>query len=107
MTEDLQRKIEQSKVKPWFADEVLISANIKARKNKKSVDKEGYVRLLFLNMVNKEPISEIVLSRFTAEKLSLALKESLGKLEKEMKKKDLPKKPIIKSTAKKKPAYMG
>jgi len=107
MTEDIQRKIENSKVKPWFADEVLISANVKARKGKKSVDKEGYVRLLFLNMVNREPISEIVLSRFTAEKLGLALKESMSKLEKELKNKNLPKKPIIKSTAKKKPAYMG
>jgi len=106
MVEEIQRKLEESDIKPWFADEVLISANIKARKNKKSIDKEGYVRLLYLNMMNKQPIAEIVLSRFTAEKLSLALKESLSKLDKELKNKDIPKKPIIESTGKK-PAYMG
>jgi len=108
MSENLKQKIEESDIKPWFADEILISANIKARKNKKGIEKEGSVRLLFLSMTTKGPIAEVVLSRFTAEKLAITLKDSLEKLDKELRNKKLPKQQkIIESTGKEKPGYMG
>ena len=106
MTESIKNKISESKIKPLFADEILISANIKARKKKKTIEKEGLVRLLFLSITNNEPVSEIVLSRFTAERLAFSLVDSLKKLEKELKSKKMPKQKVIKS-GKKKLNYMG
>lgn len=104
MNDVLKQKISESNVKPYFADEILISANIKARKTKKSVEKEGMIRLLFMNITNNEPISEIVLSRFTAERLLLSLNDSLKKLDKELKNKKMPNQKVIKG---KKLNYMG
>ena len=104
MNDTLKQKISESNVKPFFADEILISANIKARKIKKTVEKEGMLRLLFMNITNNEPISEIVLSRFTAERLLLSLNDSLKKLDKELKSKKMPKQKVIKG---KKLNYMG
>ena len=108
MVDDIKNKINLSNMKSYFADEVLISANVKARKIKKNIDKEGFVRLLFLNMTNHEPVSEIVLSRFTAERLLFSLKDALGKLEKEMKSKKMPSKKVFKPSKKKTSLnYMG
>ena len=73
--QNIQEKIINSKLKPYFADEVLISASIKARENQKTKElkKEGFVRLLFINATNQEPITEIVISSLTAENLQMAL----------------------------------
>ena len=78
----------ESKEKPVFADEVMVSFVIK--KSKDGSKKDAAVRLSFIDSMKKMSISEVVLSPVTAEalaevlaKTSLKLTEALeGKLTK-------------------------
>ena len=88
----LQAKISQVRIPPLFADEVLVSANIKAeQKNGKAVDKEGHVSLIFVDGSNAQPVAKIVLSKLTAKSFLGTLSKTIEQLEKELKKKTLPK----------------
>ncbi|MBR9680543.1 MAG: hypothetical protein GOU98_01810 [Candidatus Altiarchaeota archaeon] len=78
----------ESKEKPVFADEVMVSFVIK--RNKDGTKKDAAVRLSFIDSMKKASISEVVISPVTAEafaevltKTSMKLTEALeGKLPK-------------------------
>ena len=91
MIKRLQAKIMQTRLPPLFADEVLVSANIKAeQKEGKISEKEGFVSLIFVDRSNLQPITKIVLSKLTAKSLVNMLKNTIDQLEKELKKKSVP-----------------
>ena len=72
-----------SKEKPVFADEVMISLNIKKSRDGKK--KDAAVRMGFVDTLRKEIVSEVILSPITAEALVVVLQKSLIKLEDIMK----------------------
>lgn len=73
----------QSNEKPVFADEVMISLNIKKSRDGKK--KDAAVRMGFVDSLRKEIVSEVILSPITAEALVIVLQKSLTKLEDIMK----------------------
>ena len=72
-----------SKEKPVFADEVMISLNIKKSRDGKK--KDAAVRMGFVDTLRKEIVSEVIMSPITAEALVVILQKSLKKLEDVMK----------------------
>ena len=78
-------------VNPLFADEVMVGIGVKATKRNERIEKEGYVRLGFIDMAKKEVFAEVILSRITAKALVEILKKNLEKLEKELKSEKVPK----------------
>jgi len=85
-----------STVKPLFADEVMLGIMVKSTKGKDGVRKEGMVRLGFIDMVRGQAVAEIVITPITAEGLSKLLNDKLKELDKELKSKKMPEKPIVK-----------
>jgi hypothetical protein len=72
-------------VKPLFADEVAIACSIKQEKNEKGeISKEGFVSLVFLDMVTKSTVSRVTLSKTTAKALSKILRTNVEALEKKI-----------------------
>jgi len=96
MAKNIQENIIKFPIKPLFADDVIVITPIKAMKINKKVKKEGHVVLLFVDMLNQQPISKIIISESTAESLKKVLIKVLNKLEKDLASDDIPK-PIIKS----------
>lgn len=76
---------------PLFADEVMVGVIVKTRKINGNVEKEGYIRLGFIDMAKRQVFAEIVLSKITAMALLKILKQNLEKLEKELKSKKIQK----------------
>jgi hypothetical protein len=80
---------------PLFADEVIVGTIIKGAKTKEGeMEKDGYIRLGFIDMAKRQVFAEIVLSPITAKALVKILDENLKKLENELKSKELPKAPM-------------
>ena len=68
-----------SKVKPVFADDVVVSFIVKRSKDGKRVD--SAIRLSFIDSMRKEVIAEVVISPVTADALSKILEGSLKRLD--------------------------
>jgi DNA replicative helicase MCM subunit Mcm2 (Cdc46/Mcm family) len=79
---------------PMFADEVVVGRIVKAVKEGDEVKKDGYIRIGFIDMAKRQVFLEVVLSPLTVEAMIKILKENLEALDKEMKSKELPAKPI-------------
>jgi len=85
-----------STVKPLFADEVMLGTMVKSIKGKDGVKKDGMVKLCFIDMIRKQILVEVVITPITAEALSNLLNDKLKELDKELKSKKMPEKPIVK-----------
>ncbi len=89
----------KTNIKPYFADEVAVIIKLKASKGPKGeIEKEGQIGIIFLDMMKQKPIGEYVITRTTAKALSTVLLQNIATLEKELKSKELPKSPPIKTT---------
>ncbi len=91
--------LSKTNIRPIFADEVAVVIKLKASKNQKGeAEKEGLISIIFLDMMKQKPIGEFVVSRTTAKALSSVLSQNIITLEKELKSKEMPKAPAIKTT---------
>lgn len=89
----------KSTTRPVFADEVAVIVKLKASKNQKGdIEKEGQIGMIFIDMLKQKPVGEFVITKATARALSVVLSQNVENLEKELKSKDLPKAPQIKTT---------
>ncbi len=85
--------------KPVFADEIAIMLKVKAVKNEKgTVEKEGVITLVFIDMTKQQVIGEFVINRTTAKALAKILPENIEKLEKQLADKSMPEKPKLDTT---------
>ena len=72
-------------VKPLFADEVAVACTIKQEKDEKgNLKKEGFVSLIFLDMVTRSTVARVTLSKTTAKALSKLLKNNVQDMEKKL-----------------------
>ncbi len=89
----------KSRLKPIFAEEIAVAIRVKAFKNDKGdVEKEGYLELIFIDMMKQQSIGEFVINRSTAKSFLQLLSQNIQVLEKELANKNMPKPPEIKST---------
>jgi hypothetical protein len=89
----------KTNIKPIFADEAAVIVKLKASKNQKGeIEKEGQIGIIFIDMMKQKPVGEFVITRITAKALSTVLLQNIGTLEKELKSKEMPKAPPIKTT---------
>ncbi|MCL5675161.1 MAG: hypothetical protein M1611_00945 [Candidatus Marsarchaeota archaeon] len=88
----------KSDLKPIFADEIGIAVRVRAFTNEKGqlAEKEGQIGLIFLDMNKSLPVGEFIISKWTARGLVKNMMESLDRLEKELKSKEMPKQPNVK-----------
>jgi len=82
----------ESREKPVFADEVMVSFVIK--RNKDGTKKDAAIRLSFIDSMKKASISEVVISPITGEALAEVLKKTSEKLEETLKSNVIPKKRV-------------
>jgi hypothetical protein len=62
LMKDCQQNIAKSELKPLFANEVFVATPIKTKKDKKGkLHREGYVELIFIDVVTRKPVSRVVL----------------------------------------------
>ncbi|MCK5233590.1 MAG: hypothetical protein KAJ91_02120 [Candidatus Aenigmarchaeota archaeon] len=93
-----QQNIMKSRMPPIFADEAVIITPIRAMKDKDGkITKEGHVVVVFVDMTTQQPVSKIAMTMTTAKNLERALANSIGRLEKDLKSKNIPTKPIEKT----------
>ena len=72
-------------VKPLFADEVAIACSIKQEKDEKGIlKKEGFVSLIFIDMMTQSTVARVTLSKTTARDLSKILKTNLEDMDKRL-----------------------
>ena len=89
-----QQNIMKSRMPPIFADEAVIITPIRAMKDKDGkITKEGHVVVVFVDMTTQQPVSKIAMTTTTAKNLERALTNSIERLEKDLKSKDIPIKP--------------
>jgi hypothetical protein len=91
-------------IKPLFADEVNVNANIKVNVEKKEdgtehFTKTGRIDLLFFDQFTKTIISRIVIDPYTAKVFAKVLEANASKMIEEIEKKELP--PEVKERMKK------
>lgn len=112
MTDGKQQvRIDVSRAVPIFADEAMVVARIKSKKNdgKNSVSKEGHIEVLFLDQLSQPPrvLSRVAMAKATAEGLHKILGDNLAKLGVELKSKKMPKQPQKKVEKKQDKGYLG
>ena len=91
-----------------FADEVLVQSGIKYNPDKRArFKKTGIIRLAFLDMRTRSVISDVVMSPITAENLHRILGEHVVKLDRQMKKKGMPKQPAQSAKPTSTQSYIG
>jgi len=91
---EIQIRSAPAVVKPLFADEVMVGVSIKASKDrdeKGRIEKEGHIRLGFIDVMKGQMITEVVLSPMTAKALLKVLGDNLKKLDEELKSGEPPK----------------
>ena len=72
-------------VKPLFADEVAVACSIKQEKDEKGkLRKEGFVSLMFIDIITQTTIARVTLSKITAKALWKILKNNVEDLEKKL-----------------------
>ena len=97
--EQLNANIATSKLQPIFADGSAIIMRVKTYKDEKgSIEKEGHIELILLDMLTQQPVGEFVISKNTARELIGGLSMNLANLEKELASKTMPKPPEVKPT---------
>jgi hypothetical protein len=82
-------------IKPLFADDVNVNANIKVHVEKQEdgsekITKSGRVDLLFLDQMTKNAIARLVIDPYTAKVFSKMLEANANRLIEEIEKKELP-----------------
>ena len=77
-----------------FADEVLVGRIVKAVKEGEEIKKDGYIRIGFIDMTKNQVFLEVVLSKSTAKAMAKILHDNVTALEEDLKKKEMPEKPI-------------
>ncbi len=104
-----QIQVDVSRVKPLFADEVLVASKIKAFKGEKRVEKEGNIELIFLDQLTQPPraIARVVVSKHTADNFLRILGENVQKMDKDLKDKSMPKQQAPQIEVKKDKGYLG
>jgi len=80
----VKENLDKSNVKNLFADEVIIMSSIKSSKIEEKIKKEGFIRLVFVDMLNQKPISSITISLTTAIGLINALQQQIQKIKKDL-----------------------
>jgi len=98
--------IDLTKVKPLFAHDVAVSANFRARKIEGNIEKEANIELIFLDVKAKQAIARIILPLITMKNLPALLNDTLEKIDKELKSKEMPKAKKI-ETKSTKANYLG
>ncbi|MDE1871018.1 MAG: hypothetical protein KGI06_02145 [Candidatus Micrarchaeota archaeon] len=95
--EQLNMNIANSSLKPIFADGTAIVMRVKTFKNPQSgeIEKDGYIEIVFLDMMKRQPVGEFVIGKNTAKELIDGIAQNITNLEKELKSKDMPKSPEI------------
>jgi len=83
---NIQHNITTTPLRPVYADEIVVAHTIKSSrtKEKKKVDKEAHVHLVFVDMTTQKPVDKVVISHITAKGLYKALGDSLVRLDKEL-----------------------
>jgi len=83
---NIQHNITTTPLRPVYADEIVVAHTIKSSrtKEKKKVDKEAHVHLVFVDMTTQKPVDKVVISYITAKGLYKALGDSLVRLDKEL-----------------------
>lgn len=79
----------------------MVGVTVKASKEKDEkgrIEKEGHVRLGFIDMMKGQMIAEVVLSSMTAKALLKILADNLKKLDEELKSKEPPKQVKVATT---------
>ncbi|MEK6984071.1 MAG: hypothetical protein AABX33_05835 [Nanoarchaeota archaeon] len=72
-------------VKPLFADEVAVACTIKQEKDEKGdLKKEGFVSLIFIDIVTHGTVARITMSKSTGKALWKILKTNLEDMEKQL-----------------------
>ena len=93
-------------VKPLFADEVAIACSIKQEKDEKgNLKKEGFVSLIFIDMMTQSTVARIAVSKTTAKALCKILKTNLDDMEIKLKSKS--KEPSVKIDKTSSKDYIG
>jgi len=98
---EIQIRSAPAVVRPLFADEVMVGVTVKASKEKGEkgrIEKEGHVRLGFIDVMKGQMIAEVVLSSMTAKALLKILDDNLKKLDEELKSEELPKRVEVRAT---------
>ena len=91
---------------PLFAHDVAMSTITKSKKTKKgNAKKESYTELVFIDAVRKSAIARIILPMSVLEELPNTINDTLRKIKKELRDKEMPKesKTEIKTTG----SYLG
>ena len=72
-------------VKPLFSDEVAVACSIKQEKDEKgNFKKEGFVSLIFIDMMTQSTVARVTLSKMTAKALCKILKTNVEDMEKKL-----------------------
>lgn len=96
---NISANIAASELRPIFADATAIAVRFKALKNDKgAIEKEGFLEIIFVDMLTQKPLGEFVLTKNTAKELVTSMTVNITNLEKELASKDMPKPPEIKKT---------
>jgi hypothetical protein len=91
---------------PLFAHDVAMSTITKSKKTKSGkVKKESFTELVFIDAIRKSAIARIILPMAVLEELPKTINDTLKKVKKELKDKEMPKqsKTEIKTTG----SYLG
>ena len=93
--EQLNLNIAASSLMPIFADGTAIAIRIKTYKNPAtgSIEKDGQLQIIFLDMMKQKPVGEFIMSKNTAKELADGLMQNIANLGKELASKDIPKPP--------------
>ncbi|MBI5355609.1 MAG: hypothetical protein HZB68_04105 [Candidatus Aenigmarchaeota archaeon] len=85
--------MKEMKVKPsgsMYAEEVMVINTIKSEKNGEDVNKQGFMRLTFVDTLSGKAVADVTVSSITARALHKILSENIAKMEKDLKSKDAP-----------------
>ncbi|MGD9276394.1 MAG: hypothetical protein PVJ67_04425 [Candidatus Pacearchaeota archaeon] len=84
---------------PLFAHEVAVSTVYRGEKTKTGkLKKEACTELIFFDGLKKQSIARIVLPQSTLKNLPKMIEENIKNTKKELKNKELPKKPKVETT---------
>lgn len=93
-------------VRPMFAHEIVISTMFRSKKDEKGkVTKEADTEIIFVDMATKQVVSRVVVPMSVLESLPGTIENRIKEIKKELKSKELPKKPKIEESSSKN--YLG
>lgn len=82
--------------RPIFAHDVIISTIYKTNKTKRGkIKKEAHAELLFVDIISKQAVARIALPFTVLEALPQLFTDNIKKIKKELKSKEMPKKPKV------------